>query len=365
MSSENRYDYIDALRGWAILGVLLVHVWIWIGAETDFLTRLASNGAKGVQLFYLVSTFTLLMSIERHRQIGGISWRDYFIRRFFRVAPLFYIAMAIYGPMWQFVPRYWMPEGIQGWHILTSLTFTHGWHPLSVNSIVPGGWSMAVEMTFYVLFPLLCLLITNVSRSVAFVVISLLIGITISKLAYNYYLPVVPERFSYVIKNFAFTYLPTAQICIFALGFVVFFLFKKEFFLRKSKQKGAIFICGGFLIILTLLYWSPPEIPSFFSFSVGFAILLIGLAFYPARVLVNPVINAIGKLSYSLYLTHFGVIFIFKTFLASYFQILNKDIALVLAFGLVVIASVLVSTLSYRLVEQPGIELGKKLIQRL
>ncbi len=364
MSTQQRYDYIDALRGWAILGVLLVHVWIWIGADSDFLTRLSSNGAYGVQLFYLISAFTLLLSIERHRQQDSVNWRDYFIRRFFRVAPLFYVAMMLYGPMWQFVPRYWMPEGIQPWHILTSLTFTHGWHPKSVNSIVPGGWSMSVEMTFYLIFPLLCFCVTTLPRSIIFLVIALVVGVVISDWAYQYYLNEVPERFSYIIKNFAYTYIPSAQICVFALGFVIFYLFKYEFFKPQSKTKGILFILLGLLLLLVFLYWLPLKIPGFFVFSIGFTMMLIGLRFYPILLLVNPIINAIGKLSYSLYLTHFGVIFIFKTYLASYFQVLNKDTALLLAFSLVVIVSTLISMVSYRLIEQPGMNLAKKLTRR-
>ncbi len=363
MSTDQRYDYIDALRGWAILGVLLVHVWIWMGADNNFLTHLASKGAYGVQLFYLISAFTLLLSIQRHRLAGHVSWRDYFIRRFFRVAPLFYVAMLTYGPMWQFVPRYWMPEGIQFWHVLTSLSFTHGWHPKSVNAIVPGGWSMSVEMTFYLLFPLLCLWLTTLTRALIFLLISLLVGMAISELAYQYYLDEVPERFSYVIKNFAYTYIPTAQLCVFALGFVTFYLFKYDFFSQPSKTKGIIITLIGILILIMFLYWVPPKIPEFFMFSIGFVVLLTGLKFYPMKLLVNPIINTIGKLSYSLYLTHFGVIFIFKTLLSQYFQTLNKDLALIIAFILVVLTSTLISAVSYRLIEQPGIRLAKKLIK--
>ena len=128
MSAANRLEYIDALRGWAILAVILVHVWIWTGASSDLISRLSSKGAYGVQLFYLISAFTLLLSLN-HQQGKNHSWRDYFIRRFFRIAPLFYLAICLYGPMWQFVPRYWMPEGINGWHILASVTFMHGWQP--------------------------------------------------------------------------------------------------------------------------------------------------------------------------------------------------------------------------------------------
>jgi peptidoglycan/LPS O-acetylase OafA/YrhL len=48
-------------------------------------------GARGVQLFYMVSAFTLL-SVSRQ----PFNARSFFIRRFFRIAPAFYIAMIAY-----------------------------------------------------------------------------------------------------------------------------------------------------------------------------------------------------------------------------------------------------------------------------
>ena len=53
------YKYIDALRGWAILGVIIVH------SSQNFelpsiLSRLSAAGARGVQLFFVVSALTLL-----------------------------------------------------------------------------------------------------------------------------------------------------------------------------------------------------------------------------------------------------------------------------------------------------------------
>ena len=362
MSTANRFEYIDALRGWAILAVILVHVWIWTGASSDFLNRLSAKGAYGVQLFYLISAFTLLLSFHYHRQQPAFAWRDYFIRRFFRIAPLFYLAICLYGPMWQFVPRYWMPDGISGWHIVASLTFLHGWHPLSVNSIVPGGWSMAVEMTFYCLFPLLCISITSLKRALVFVFLLLLLGMAISEWAYQLYLPIVPERFAYVIKNFAYVYIPTSQLCVFALGFVFFYFFYTEDYGQKLKRSGYPFVLTSSTLVLILVYWKVPYIPEFFIFACVFMLLIIGFSATNNRLLVNPIISHIGRLSYSLYLVHFGVIYLFKVYLSDFFSLPNKDLSLVFAFICVTLVSLLLSQISYQLIEKPGIALGKRII---
>ena len=365
MSRANRLEYIDALRGWAILAVILVHVWIWTGASSDFLNRLAPKGAYGVQLFYLISAFTLLLSLNHQRQNNTLRWRDYFIRRFFRIAPLFYLAICLYGPMWQFVPRYWMPEGISTWHVLASFTFVHGWHPLWVNSIVPGGWSMAVEMTFYCLFPLLCLQITTLKRAIVFVLISLFLGMMISDWAYHHYLPLVPQRFSYVINNFAYVYMPSAQLCVFALGFVLYFLFAQKWHQTLTGTAAKFYLLSAIILMLVLTYWNPGFLPEFFVFSCVFILLIIGFSATENRLFINSVLIHIGRLSYSLYLVHFGVIYLLKIYLSDFTIAASKDLTLFVVFVIVTLISLFLSQISYQLIEKPSIALGKRLIERL
>jgi peptidoglycan/LPS O-acetylase OafA/YrhL len=52
-----RFAYIDALRGYAILGVLLVHTGQYSGFDSQ-----AAFGARGVQLFFVASALTLMFS---------------------------------------------------------------------------------------------------------------------------------------------------------------------------------------------------------------------------------------------------------------------------------------------------------------
>src|SRR5690606_37748745 len=93
---SKKYAYIDALRGLAVLGVILVHC----GQRADLLPWIRSitdQGARGVQLFFILSALTLFLSMEHRSSAGKIEKKEYFfIRRFFRIAPMFYVAAFFY-----------------------------------------------------------------------------------------------------------------------------------------------------------------------------------------------------------------------------------------------------------------------------
>ncbi|MCX5882897.1 MAG: acyltransferase family protein, partial [Deltaproteobacteria bacterium] len=150
-----KYDFIDALRGYAILLVLLVHSSQSVTPINQTLQLLMSNGARGIQLFYIASALTLCMS-WRFRSKHEISpFRDFFLRRFFRIAPMFYVAIVFYVLLYGFSLRYGSPNGIEWWFVPLTALFLHGFHPETITSVVPGGWSIAVEMNFYLVLPLL------------------------------------------------------------------------------------------------------------------------------------------------------------------------------------------------------------------
>ena len=133
---------------------------------------------------------------------------------------------------------------------------------------------MAVEMTFYCLFPLLCMVITTLKRALVFVFVTLLLGMAISAWAYQFYLPVVPERFNYVIKNFANVYMPSAQLCVFGLGFIVYFLLADQ--RRLFIKYGRYILITAMLLLLILSYTTVGLVPEFFMFAVAFMLLTLG-----------------------------------------------------------------------------------------
>jgi len=75
----NRLDWLDALRGWAVLGVAAVQY--------------------AVQLFFFISALTISITYEAHIAKFGKTFRaqfSWFLKRFFRIAPLYYIAACFY-----------------------------------------------------------------------------------------------------------------------------------------------------------------------------------------------------------------------------------------------------------------------------
>ena len=149
-----RYAYIDALRGYAILGVIGVHASQLFPSLERPLRVVADQGARGVQLFFTVSALTLMMSWQ-NRADGVL---PFWTRRVFRVGPMFWLALAYYLILvgWFNVHlHYWAPAELSWRNVLATAALLHGLHPDTIDSVVPGGWSIADEMEFYALFPLL------------------------------------------------------------------------------------------------------------------------------------------------------------------------------------------------------------------
>ena len=87
-----RLDFIDCLRGVAISGFVLVHTGQIIDGLPPRLASLWRDGGMGVELFFLLSALTLA-TIYRHRPRNVTT---FLIRRFFRIAPMFYLGAAFY-----------------------------------------------------------------------------------------------------------------------------------------------------------------------------------------------------------------------------------------------------------------------------
>ena len=174
---------IDALRGLALLSVIMVHANDGLERKLSWVVlSLSSQGGWGVQLFFIVSAFTLLMSW--HGRQEGLATTPFLIRRFFRVAPMFYAAILLYAFLDGFKPRAYAPQGVGPVSYISTFLFLHGWHPATINSIVPGGWSIAAEFGFYLLFPLLAISVTSLTRALWAFGASLAIGAALTALVW-------------------------------------------------------------------------------------------------------------------------------------------------------------------------------------
>lgn len=157
-----KLDYVDALRGIAILLVIFVHT----GGRTPIgsLFEICSRyGQYGVQLFFVMSAFTLALSLDRLPSLGRREYGDFMMRRFFRIAPLYYLGILFYATftflsfrLFHYTP-FTQPSDYSAVKVFANFLFLHGLMPEGNSDVVPGGWSIGCEMLFYTVVPFLFL----------------------------------------------------------------------------------------------------------------------------------------------------------------------------------------------------------------
>lgn len=357
---SSRYDYLDSLRGIGVLCVVMVHTGQYGRFNVPGLVSyFVSQGEKGVQLFYLVSAFTLFLSMKNRftRELNPIG--NFFIRRFFRVAPMYYIAIAVYLSVYGFGPRYWLGDvqNISVLNILSNITFLHGFNPYWINSVVPGGWSIGVEMTFYCILPLLFSKIKTINHAVNCFAVSIFVRTILYQLLSRFN----PIGSDYLWSNYLFLYIPS-QFPVFCLGIIMYFILieKQSFFDISYKTLFVLSLCRLVDLFTGRGYFWAGHI----IFALVFLLFAMSISKYKNRIAVNPVFSYLGKISFSMYLVHFGVlIFLTKINFIDFAE--NGIINFVIRFIIVVGLSAAISTISYNVIEQPFQKIGKKIIDKI
>ena len=368
-------DFVDALRGIAIVGVLISHaqrnveIYQAMGREalmSPWLSRYAAQGARGVQLFFVVSALTLFLSAGK-RSNETTPWLNFYLRRFFRIAPMFYLAFAVYCLAPALLKGHDFPPAGT---VLGTLSFTNGWNPawlLGANDVVPGGWSIGVEMSFYIVFPLVFLALRNFPRALAALVLFLVVDVaTWGPLLRN-----PPIADADLWERFAFVWLPN-QLPIFLFGICVYFvLFGRAgritaFFKDGDRVRNGFWFALAALVLLVVPQWT--EDPrAVFLYGAAFALLALCLYRQPYRWLVNVPLRHIGKISFSGYLTHFAMLQVARKLLAKVHADthLTPDLYFLATVVVALAGTVVVSSVTYRVVEVPGQAWGKRLILAL
>ncbi len=358
----DKLKYIDALRGIAVLAVIVSHV----GAESTMnlsptVASLVREGARGVQLFFLLSALTLFLSFKNRFSKEQFPIRNFFIRRFFRIAPMYYVAICYYT-LQSGLEAIAAPNVVAS-YIGSHVLFLHGFSPYWISSVVPGGWSVGIEMMFYVILPLLFFRIKTLNQAFNFLLLSWVFSVLFHAILENGY---TRGTKSVLWHDYLFICLPN-QLPVFALGIVLYFII----FESESKNKIApisILLLVGLVfaaqIGLRIPILEALMLPNHFVFGLSFFILVIGVSKMQISILVNTLTIYIGKISFSMYLVHLGILHLFAiNNFGNYttYSFLN----LVIKSIIVISVSAIFSTIFYRIIETPFQNLGKKLITKL
>jgi peptidoglycan/LPS O-acetylase OafA/YrhL len=141
-----RVPSLDGLRACSVAFVILDH--LCISGSLPFHQTWIDFGNLGVRIFFVISGFIITrLLLEELRSSGSISLRDFYIRRFFRIVPIWacFVAVILFA-LWR---RHDFPAPSV---LLALFTFNIDYvRPAAVD--LQHLWSLSVEEKFYLLWP--------------------------------------------------------------------------------------------------------------------------------------------------------------------------------------------------------------------
>jgi peptidoglycan/LPS O-acetylase OafA/YrhL len=281
---------INGLRGIAICAVVLHHSFSYFAVASGVGKPLLTNGWLGVDLFFLLSGFVLYLPYANGRLIDA---KDFYRRRFLRLAPLFFFvclistvfspnpfalsAVALFGGLFALHPATFFPS--QNWVL----------------------WSLGIEIYFSIAFPLVAYAFRrHVALTVALgIILSLIVQVIGFQLGYRQHLDWIsaslPGRLDEFLLGTLAAHiwarqknLPYSQFSI-PLGCVMLAL--AMFGFDAWTTGFAWRFVGSILLLLA---------------DLGFFLLLMGALRrgWSARVLTSWPLQVLGLTCYSIYVWH-------------------------------------------------------------
>jgi peptidoglycan/LPS O-acetylase OafA/YrhL len=366
-----RLSQLDGIRGLAVAAVVITHlgdfsvIGIAKTTATSAMHRFLKPGWMGVDIFFVLSGFLITSIILKERSRPNF-WSSFYLRRAFRILPAFLtvylvslLATHLFYPQTPITPSYlWM-----------SIFFLANWTILTGNQLdlLFHIWSLAVEEQFYFLWPQAakrmknvtlfqialglavasecCRVVLTLAHVTPYVLYEItptrLDGICLgSALAAGVTLPRVERFLSRWWKRIAVTA---------AVLLVVFFIaFKGD--LNPFRIESQICAIPAVVVLTAMLIFGavestlPPVLDRFFS---------------------NGVMTYLGRRSYGLYLIHDPIrVAVSSSRESGYLATLPATFSMnvLLAIGVAAVSLVL-TELSWRLIESPAQELRRRLTE--
>jgi peptidoglycan/LPS O-acetylase OafA/YrhL len=316
---------LNGLRGVAVLGVVAYHLQLgW-----------ASGGYLGVDLFFVLSGFLIsTLLLEEWNRAGRIDLGAFWARRAKRLLPALFLVVAALALYLIFNGIFGGPganglvdlSGLRGDAIWT-LLYANNWHLIyahqsyfaqfSTPSPLQHTWSLAIEEQFYLVWPLVLVLLLRLARGAwrrTGMIITVTLGVLSAALMAALFDPGVdPSRIYYGTDTRLFDLMAGAT-----LAFVAASRPQPD---RRSRRM--LHRTGPLAAIALAVFWvtagTPGGLPRNFMFEGGF-LLCAGLAALVvadarlvqpgrfSRLLAARPLHFLGTISYGIYLWHWPVI---------------------------------------------------------
>jgi len=344
--SIRTFGPLDGLRALSVIAVIWQHTSGRPGPE------FFEKGYFGVDLFFAISGFliTTLLLRERRRN-GHFSLPKFYIRRVFRIFPIYYLVLGVYVVLVLLTQRTTVTGQRFMDHLPWFATYTSNWVLGKTNGesvTFYFAWSLATEEQFYLFWPpLLALLLflpgNRLVKPLAAIGI-LVVGSQLA-LATQPSFATAAERPMVILSSLALPILLGAALAL--------VLDNRRGFERLapalSHPASAPTLAG--LILASLIVTTPEQLTQ------ALMVLFVGaLCLREKTLLHRPLMWAplayVGKVSYGIYLMHMLCANVVR-------RVIHEQVGIPL-FALTVPVAVAVAGLSYRLVERPLLKLGHR-----
>jgi len=366
---HQEYAFINFFRALAAFWVVIAHSMIWGG----WYGLPIPDPKMAVDLFMIISGYLMMaQSMNRNQyepMTSHISWFRFWFRRFFRIAPAYYLSLFVavlignhllggYHELQNMNPQQWVNTIVYNplridyslENIVLHITFLFGLHPqYSFSTFLPD-WSLSLEMQFYFVFPFIFLFIKKweVKRSL------LLLGATSIVIAL-------------IVNKFLWFYEPSflaLKLQYFLVGIILYYLLNHKLFMR---DKIILTLIAFFLLLAEHRFHS-------YGSSVLFVMMLATgwfethqkLPSFLMKLLYSRFINFMSDSSYSVYLFH-GFFISFSGLIISKIDLLRQASLFVHTVFIWLFVIVLVYPLAHLIfifIEKKGVEYGRKFINR-
>ncbi|MEO6151226.1 MAG: acyltransferase [Mucilaginibacter sp.] len=277
---KKRILELDAFRGIAAVMVVCFHYVL----GTEFKDTIFKVGGTGVDLFYIISGYVILMTVERAK-----GWKDFVLSRFSRLYPTFWAALLFTSTLYLIFKKDELTAKIFAGNI-TMIP-----HILGIPEVDNSYWSLAVEFIFYVLITVA--LITRQIKNIEWWVAAGLLFI----FSFHFVSPLI--NIDYLLFKISYRIEFLNQAPLFFAG-IIFYKMHNE---KPTILRHLLVLCS--LVLMFTLHPKGRMLPHI-SFQEHLIMLGIYFTMFYLFVygLIGWIINGItlflGKISYSLYLIH-------------------------------------------------------------
>ncbi|HEX2606263.1 MAG TPA: acyltransferase [Flavisolibacter sp.] len=292
---------VDGLRFLALaMVVLLMHIPHYMDVKfyngqllaSGYWRNVLLGGGMGVALFFMISGFILSLPFaQQYRKQGKkVGLRRYYLRRLTRLEPPYLILLVLLFLVQVLVLKTYT-FGFLWPRLLASATYTHMLLYHSFSPILPVAWTLEVEVQFYLLAPLFCLLFRI--RSALLRRTILLTVILVSAL---YWFNVWQMGTVFMYLHFFLSGLLLADLQVQGIRLIPGF-------------KAGI-LAGGLALASIIFIDSFTSLTGYMIKLAGMFLLFHVVLTHPfwKKVFSIPVISIIGGMCYSVYLLHFAVL---------------------------------------------------------